>query len=215
MTGSAVSFSATTDKWSDPGAGKHYEDGRWSSRRHRERDPRRITGLLSRHPPEVEAGWILDAPCGTARLGATLLPHAAHYVGLDLSSAMLREGSVTAGAFLRGDLGRLPFRDGSFGTVVCCRMLHHLANEQALGEIVSELVRVSADRVVVSFWDNASAPEWRRWLQPKEARRRVAYSKNTLRRTFENAGADVVDFTHSFRFVSRQAYALARKRRRA
>ena len=113
---------------------------------------------------------------------------------------------------LLGDIACLPFADRSFDAVVCCRLLHHLEREQELAPIVSELVRVSRSLVVVTYWDSAALPAWRRRLLPStRPPRRFAHPRATLEQLFERAGAPVIDRAWSLRFVSRQAYLVARR----
>jgi SAM-dependent methyltransferase len=137
-------------------------------------------------------------------------------VGLDVSPAMLVRARAAARAdteLLLGDLARLPFAERSFDAVVCCRLLHHLERAEDLARVVAELVRVSRGLVLVSYWDAAALPAWRRRLLPaRRAPRRFARPLAELEQAFERAGASIVDRAWSLRFVSRQAYLVARRR---
>ena len=204
-------------KWRDRDAGARYGSVRWSSAARRERDPQRIAGLLDRHLARGAAplpALLLDAPCGAGRL-ARELGARGRYVGLDVSPPMLAEArrGRLDGAWLAGDVARLPFRSATFDAVVCCRLLHHLSEAPALEAVLRELVRVSRDLVIVSFWDAGSLPAWRRALfgaKPGEKRRTIR--RALLAELLARAGADVVGWSHSLRFVARQAVAAARKR---
>jgi SAM-dependent methyltransferase len=203
-------------RWLDPDAGERYAGPRWRSARRRERDPRRIASLLDRHLAsgrrDARKPWLLDAPSGNARL-RSLLEERAVWVGLDVSPSMLAgAGRLGATRLLRGDVGRLPFRDGSFDAVVCCRLLHHLRQEAAFRRTVAELVRVSSGLVVASFWDAACLAEWgakRRHRARGETR--CSRSRGFVRQAFAAAGAEVLEFRHSLRYLSRQSYVAARK----
>jgi len=61
---------------------------------------------------------VLDLACGTGRWRTRLTPRS--YVGLDLNDAMLREArrQFPGAVLVRGDMTRLPFRDGSFDAVL-------------------------------------------------------------------------------------------------
>jgi SAM-dependent methyltransferase len=136
-------------------------------------------------------------------------------VGLDVSSTMLAEArkTDTRAALLLGDVSRLPFPDARFDAVVCCRLLHHLAEPAALALVLGELVRVSRGLVIASFWDAGSLPAWRQTLFPSaRAPGRWARSRADLEQAFARAGAEVVGWKHSLRFVTRQAFVAARKR---
>lgn len=211
--------SEVRDKWRAASAGAHYAGKRWSSERQRQRDPRRIAALLAEHlaarPGTFPGAVLLDVPCGTGRLRAALTRHG-HYVGLDVSPAMLaaaRTDGARGQALLLGEAQRLPFRDASFDAVVCCRLLHHLAERAALERVVAELVRVSRGLVIASFWDAGSLPAWRRRVFPgARPPRRHARPRAELAAVFAQSGADVLAFEHSWRFVARQAFVVARKR---
>jgi SAM-dependent methyltransferase len=207
------------ERWLDPEAGERYAGGRWRSARRRARDPRRIASLLDRHLAaggrEAREIWLLDAPSGNARLRG-LLEERGRWVGLDVSPSMLASAGRSAEARqLCGDVERLPFRDGSFDAVVCCRLLHHLREEAAFRHTLAELVRVSSGLVVASFWDCACLAEvGARRRHRARGEKRCARSKAFVRQAFAAAGAEVLEFRHSLRFLSRQSYVAARKRSR-
>lgn len=201
-------------KWQGAGAGARYAHGRWRSERARQRDPALVAALLEEHlPPRAGGALLLDAPCGTGRFSATLARFG-RTVGLDVSASMLAEAraSLARARILRGDVTRLPFRDSTFDAVVCCRLLHHLAEPAALETVLRELVRVTRGLVIASFWDAGSWPAWRaRVFASARPPRRWARSRPELARALALAGADVVGWKHSLRFASRQAFVAARK----
>ena len=201
-------------RWRARDAGTRYAGERWSSARRRTRDPGLVAALLERHLAPGPA-LVLDAPCGAGRLAPALAARG-RYVGLDVSLPMLAEAraaSPTGAGFLAGDATRLPFRDSSFDAVVCCRLLHHLDDPRLLEQVLGELVRVSRGLVVASFWDADSLPALRRaWLGAKPGETRRPVRRATLAELLERAGAEVVGWRHSLRFVSRQAFVAARKR---
>jgi len=200
-------------KWQGAGAGARYRNERWSSERRRQRDPALVTALLAEHLPARTDALLLDAPCGAGRLSASLARFG-RCVGIDISTTMLAEARRSGpGRFLRGDVLRLPFRDSTFDAVVCCRLLHHLDEPEALASVLGELVRVSRDLVIASFWDAGSWPAWRaRFFPPARPPSRRARERPELAQALARAGAEVVGWKHSLRFVSRQAFVAARKR---
>ena len=219
----------TTVRWGSGEAAERYVGSRWRSARARGRDVRLVRSLLARLETatggERDTEQVLDVPSGTGRLRALLSGLGLRYVAVDASLAMLsrdapalglaRGGEETARA-LQASVHELPFRDGSFEVVVCCRLLHHLERERDLAGAVRELVRVSRRAVIASFWDAASLHAWRRRRGLRGHRphdTRVAIAKQRLVETFREAGAEVTAFRHSFRFVSQQTFLLARKRR--
>jgi len=200
---------APVEKWRGEDAGRRYASLRFGSRRAAQRDPGLVRDILLRHG----ATSLLDAPCGSGRLLPVLSRGGIRSVGVDVSAAMLTEGP--GGRCLQAALEHLPFRDGTFDVVVCCRLLHHLGADE-LGGVLSELCRVSSRLVVASFWDAASLPALRRRLvrgrtarddAPERTRRPL--SKAKLEEAFASNGARVLEYRHSFRFLSRQTFVVA------
>jgi SAM-dependent methyltransferase len=207
--GNAPEIPPPERRWRDAGAGRRYAEERWRDPRRAARDPRLVERLLAR--AGVQAALVLDAPCGTGRLRAQLAGRARLCVGLDVSPAMLATARAGGLPLLRGDVFRLPFADGAFDAVVCCRLLHHLAEPAALDAAVRELVRVARGVVVASFWDRAALPDLGRRLTGRPRRGRVAHRKRDVCAAFARAGAEVRGFAHSLRFVSQQTFLLAEK----
>jgi len=197
-------------KWSAPGAGAHYAGKRWRNARAEGRDGRLIARLLQRQNLAVGAS-VLDAPCGTGRLERVLTERSARYVGLDISADMLGR---FAAARVQASAWQMPFADGRFDTVVCCRLLHHVAETAPREALLRELVRVARRFVVVSFWDAQSLHAWRRRKGLRSASHRdarVALRRGELEGLLARAGAEVLDYAHSLRLISQQAFVLARK----
>jgi ubiquinone/menaquinone biosynthesis C-methylase UbiE len=98
----------------------------------------------------------LDVPVGTGRL----LPHIkarqfdAH--GLDVSPDMLaiaQEQADDADMDIElrlGDIREIPFSDGHFDLVTCLRFLNWI-DEEGVEEVVTELARVSSDKVLLGI----------------------------------------------------------------
>jgi len=81
--------------------------------------------------PDNETGFLLDLGCGSGLSGSVLCEHGHHWVGLDISSAMLdvaREREVD-GDLILSDLGEgIPFRAGSFDGAISISTLQWLCN---------------------------------------------------------------------------------------
>lgn len=203
-------------KWQGAEAGRHYGGARWASPRSALRDPMLVERILARHGVRPGLKPVLDAPCGTGRLRPMLERRGLRWVGVDISAPMLEEARRGgASGLVQGTVARLPFADDSFDVVVCVRLLHHLHETEELALAVNELVRVSNRLVVASFWDAASLHAFRRRVGLRRSegpRGRRAVQKRVLRHLFDAAGAEVVGFHHSFRFVSQQTFVVANKR---
>jgi SAM-dependent methyltransferase len=206
----------SSGKWQDEDAGARYALHRWRDPRAALRDPMLVERILDRHGVRPSLRPVLDVPCGTGRLRSVLERRAMRYVGVDASLPMLREAQrFEDGGLMQASIERLPFLDDSFDVVVCCRLLHHLHEPEQIEAVVQELLRVSHRLVIASFWDSASLHALRRRVGLRRAEGpngRRAVSKRTLRHVFESAGAEVIGFHHSLRFVSQQTFAVALKR---
>lgn len=194
-------------KWTARAAAERYARARFRSARRAARDPALVRAALERWLGARPA-FLLDAPSGAGRLHAALAPLARRTVGLDRSAAMLAETSSDA-FLVRGDVARLPFASRAFGAVVCCRLLHHERDPEGFRRLVAELVRVSDELVVCSFWDAAALPERVRLRPRRDAR--VARSRRFVREAFAAAGARVLGFRADLRFLARQTFAVARR----
>ena len=103
---------------------------------------------------------------------------------------------------------------GAFDVVVSCRFLHHLHEREALERALRELLRVSRRLVVASVWDAASLPALRVRLGLKRSegpRGRCAVRRRLIEELVTASGARVVDWRHSLRFVSQQAFFVAER----
>jgi SAM-dependent methyltransferase len=191
---------------------------RWRNRGPALRDPAILERILEHHAARPGLRPILDAPCGTGRLRGVFERRGMRYIGLDVSVPMLLEARRDEeGDLVVAVVDRLPFRDDAFDIVLCCRLLHHLEKNEETELVVKELVRVAHRLIVVSFWDSASLPALKSRValkKPEGPRGRRMISKRALKRMFDEAGAEVVGFHHSLRFVSQQAFAVALKRSR-
>lgn len=97
----------------------------------------------------VATGPILDVPLGTARYREIYRAKRLKVCGLDISDDMLAIARRNAPEIeaRRGSVLSLPYADGSFGTVVCTRMLDWLSPVE-MPKAVAELRRVARELVV-------------------------------------------------------------------
>jgi ubiquinone/menaquinone biosynthesis C-methylase UbiE len=143
---------------------------------------------------------VLEIACGTGRFTVMLAERGADIVGLDISSAMLRQGrekAKSAGVedhleFMRGDAARLPFPDDHFDTVFAMRFFH-LADTPA--SFLSEMCRVSRDQVFFDTFNRLSTRTIYNWLLPMGSR---LYSEGEVLRLLHGAGLQLDDEAHDF-----------------
>lgn len=120
----------------------------------------------------------LDVPCGTGRLTGALAERGSLVVGCDLSASMLHRardrapGGAATGSvvFTRASVGRLPFPDRAFDTVVCVNFLQLVPRARWPG-LLTELRRVlrPGGTLLVEFKTfKKLAPVW--WLRRRPSR---------------------------------------------
>ena len=115
---------------------------------------------------------LLDVACGGGIVVSAFAPHLKHATGIDMTPAMLdrarqlaAEKGIENVTWERGDVGSLPYADGTFDIVVTRFSIHHFLDP--LG-VLREMVRVCAPAgrvVVVDMYasdDSARAAEWNR-----------------------------------------------------
>jgi SAM-dependent methyltransferase len=206
---------AYQQRFQESNIGERYQrryQRRWSKRCTTRREIRRIERLLASQP---RCRRLLDLPCGGGRVSGPLALAADLLLQADLSigqvlmarKTMNTQGHVTwftASAFM------IPLKDGAVDATVCNRLMHHLPFAAEVERLIGELLRVSAQFVILSYYDHNS-------LKSLGRRLRGRHPGHTLRRADLRALADrhgaVVQIDVPFCCPgSRLRYALLRKR---
>lgn len=126
---------------------------------------RRSLLRIRRHRPFES---VLDCPSGTGRFLPTLASLNVSVIAMDTSYAMLREGRKQHALFkeppveLVGSAFDIALPDNAVDVVLCCRLLHHIADREQRLIILREFARVARLGVVVSFFDARSLRAWKR-----------------------------------------------------
>lgn len=174
----------------------------------------RIVGLthgMAVHPKHLvgqESAWwrlfcrgrVLDVGCGTGA-AARFMPMASFVVGVDRDVVALRIAHGQNGdrvnrwhllSIVRADLrDGLPFRSGSFDTVLCHDVLEHLDDRQAL---LHEIRRVLAPDGHLLLGVPNGATSWKRTLananldSRSDPDHRIEYTEAVLRRELADGG---------------------------
>jgi SAM-dependent methyltransferase len=110
---------------------------------------------------------VLDLPCGSGRLEVMLLERGYTVVAADYAHAMIEAAQAYHAnllesdpeksarlAFQREDILNTTFEDNSFDAIICNRLLHHYPEAALRQQVLTELKRISKDRIIVSFFSN-------------------------------------------------------------
>ena len=109
---------------------------------------------LYRAAASGQFGWTLDLGIGVGRLLPKELEPGEHWLGYDLRRTALVKARAASRLLLRqvafhqGDAERLPYRSGSFSSVVSNGLLHHAS---APDRVLSEAHRVLAEGGLLLF----------------------------------------------------------------
>lgn len=146
---------------------------------------------------------VLDVPCGGGRVMIHLAKKGYQASGADLSESMLAiardhvsEADLPC-TVERQDLEKLSYADRYFDSIVCFRLFHHFPTPEIRQRVVSELCRVAATSVVLSYFSPRSVQSVRRKLSGKD-RDRFATPLEEVKGYFANAGFRLVkDFAQT------------------
>ena len=130
-------------------------------------------------------GRLLDVGCGNKPYEAWFRPFVSAYLGVEHAATFARtEAGAHAGPDVVYGGGTLPFRDGSFDTVLSVQVLEHTPRPAAL---VAEMARVLAPDGILIL----TAPfQFRLHEQPHDYFR---YSAHGLRQLCDDAGLEVFE----------------------
>ncbi len=133
---------------------------------------------------------ILDAGCGASVFPPYLARQGYRTEALDLVEPGPPGGGRLGVGYVRGDLERLPFSDGSFDVVFCISVLEHLAEEAmkgALGELARVLRPGGRLLLTTDFYADADAELWYRGPDGRFPVRWNVFDEARLRRMIRAA----------------------------
>ena len=106
----------------------------------------RVEEIVRRAKPAYS---VLDAGCNEGFLSQALIEAGFKVTSADISDEAIGKAKEFFGIeVIKADVNALPFKDNEFDLVVAGELLEHLANP---GKGLSELFRVSRDRVILSL----------------------------------------------------------------
>ncbi|MEF8747730.1 MAG: class I SAM-dependent methyltransferase [Candidatus Accumulibacter propinquus] len=114
---------------------------------------------------------VLDLPCGAGRVSLHLAEQGYQVTAADYSDSMLEitraflQESGHPGEVDKQDIEALSYSNGQFDTIICFRLFHHFPNPKIRRKAVSELCRVSARYVALSYFSPFSVTSVKRRLR--------------------------------------------------
>jgi ubiquinone/menaquinone biosynthesis C-methylase UbiE len=133
---------------------------------------------------EVKNRIVLDIPCGYGRFSGLLYERDFSIVNSDLSLSMVEravETSLKFGGFPSWGIAAnakegLPFKDHTFGLILCIRFFHHIHDKNERIEVLKEFSRASSRWVIVSYYQMNSLHRIQRKIRKafKKSRTRIS-----------------------------------------
>jgi ubiquinone/menaquinone biosynthesis C-methylase UbiE len=120
--------------------------------------------------PYVRGVEVLEAGCGTGLILKELATLATRAEGVDISEGMLEKARERGLTVHKASVTDLPFKDGSFDTVVSFKVLAHVPD---LPKAIEEMARVTrpGGHLVLEFYNKAS---WRYLVKRLKPAQKVA-----------------------------------------
>ena len=201
----------------------HKFERHWTEQINNWHEQRLLRRLLVNAEVGKLTGMALDLPCGYGRLFPILREFGAPVIEGDWSFPLLtsakryhRErltGQLPAG-YLRATALKLPFRDGAFEFVLSARLSHHIREEAERVQHLSEVMRVSRNWAMFTYFDGASfknrTHERRRSFNGKRSKWTLSFAQ--VQDLAQTQGFDIVQWAWLSRFFSGHRYMLLRRR---
>ncbi|MEZ5558525.1 MAG: class I SAM-dependent methyltransferase [Pseudomonadales bacterium] len=152
---------ATRQRFDSDGVAARYAAGKnlrdtWKNRR----EMYCIESALAGIPP---GSRVLDLPTGSGRLLPMLLARGYDVLAADFSAHMLHQARALVAqhsasgspiSFVQTDVMRTGLPDRSVDVTICNRLLHHYPEAALRRRALSELARVTRERIVISYFSN-------------------------------------------------------------
>ena len=180
---------------------------------------RREYGVIERVFRIVGGGHqrFLDLPSGTGRLFRAFRPYGENFFETDVSHEMLKLARENLGEFkphlVNASAFHIPYKDGSFDCVFSARLTHHIPETKERDQFIRELVRVSRQWVVMTFfhtWSLKNVVRRLRWIFTRK-RSKITMTTGELREVAKTAGLELVTTIPLARLFSGHHYAILKK----
>jgi SAM-dependent methyltransferase/uncharacterized protein YbaR (Trm112 family) len=184
-----------------------YRDS-WAKTLSTRREARLLDSLLE---SQGHCRTLLDLPCGGGRVSAPLARHTDLLLEADIGLGQVRyarqHGRVpTTQIWMTASGFEIPLQDSAVDGTVCVRLNHHLPTAVERERLVRELLRVSRQFVIMTFFDYDSLKNRLRRVRGK--RPKLTMRVDELRALAQSCGAALVTCPALFVVGSGHRYAL-------
>jgi len=144
-----------------------------------------------------QLGRLVDIGTGTGRMIELFGPRAAHSIGIDRSSEMLRvarvklEAAGIQSSLRQGDMYALPLADQSADSVIIHQVLHYAHSPAAAIAEAARVLAAGGTLLVVDF-----AAHEREELRERDAHVRLGFEDEVMNGWFAAAGIDIDQVRH-------------------
>jgi SAM-dependent methyltransferase len=169
---------------------------------------------------DEDVNRVLDIPCGYGRFSDLLLEKGLVLVSSDLSFHMVSRarkrspGKKNHSVVVCDAKKGLPFKKGSFSSVLSMRFFHHLHKKEERLSVLKEFSRVCARWVILSYYRRNRLHSLQRKLRKriKKSKRRIhMISRRDFEQEVNGIGLSVVKVFPLFRILHAQSIVLLRR----
>jgi SAM-dependent methyltransferase len=196
---------------------------KWTERVGNLNETRVARKLIAEIASKTDINTALDLPCGYGRLMPILRKHVPHVFEADWSFPLLKIAQKNqranpslkeADAYIRANALYMPFADQSFDLVLSIRLCHHIREYSERLTYVHELLRISRQWVVFTYFDYYSIKNiWREIRRIFNGKRsKWTLKESEINQIAQEMGFEVFRSIPLARLFSGHRYVVLRKK---
>lgn len=144
---------------------------------------------------------LLDLPCGGGRLSPQIEKYATRLIESDIGMGQVQYARKfctldTTPFYMTSTAFKLPLKDNSVDATVCIRLNHHMPTMQERDQLMNEILRVSKQFVIMTFFDYYSVKNTLRRI-------RKPFNKKPPKMTMKTSEVEAIANQHGFDLVAR------------
>ncbi len=194
----------------------------WNERINDRHEQNLVAALLKSASQGKKFSSALDAPCGWGRLYPLVREVSERVVEGDVSQAMLDQAQIyhqtldglgQADDYVVCDAIKTDFPDRHFDLILSVRLSHHIREKSERLAYLRELLRVSNDSVLFTYFGENSLKNRLREFRRKFSNKRSKWTLSTedIKKTTAECGYEVISQTPLSRLFSGHVYALLKR----